>query len=91
MDLVDWIAGRVVSPMMLEHRSVMRPVMETWIDDGDPWVRRTAMLCQLSHKGSTDEAMLFDFALRLAPERDFFIRKAVGWACGSMRGLNRHA
>jgi 3-methyladenine DNA glycosylase AlkD len=28
----------------------------------------------------TDQARLFRYALALAPETDFFIRKAIGWA-----------
>jgi 3-methyladenine DNA glycosylase AlkD len=44
------------------------------------WVRRIAMLHQLGWKMDTDSQRLFAYALKLAPERDFFIRKAVGWA-----------
>jgi 3-methyladenine DNA glycosylase AlkD len=79
-DVVDWVAGRMVSPIVLTHRDSTAPVMEAWIVDRDPWVRRAAMLSQMTHKSATDEAMLFDFALRLGHEQDFFIRKAVGWA-----------
>jgi 3-methyladenine DNA glycosylase AlkD len=44
------------------------------------WVRRVAMLHQLGWKAQTDEARLLRYALTLATETDFFIRKAIGWA-----------
>ena len=39
----------------------------------------------LAHKRDTDERMLFDFCLRRPHEKEFFIRKAIGWA------LRQHA
>jgi len=44
------------------------------------WTRRTAMIHQLGWRDTTDEARLFDYALSLALESEFFIRKAIGWA-----------
>lgn len=38
------------------------------------------MIHQLGWKTQTDETRLFAYALTLAPETDFFIRKAIGWA-----------
>lgn len=79
-DLVDWTASGIVCPIVLNHRARSVPVMRKWIDDEDLWVRRAAILCQLGHKGATDEDMLFEFCLRRAGEPEFFIRKAIGWA-----------
>jgi 3-methyladenine DNA glycosylase AlkD len=58
----------------------MRPILERWIAHPDMWLRRTAIICQLGHKGQTDWEMLSDFCLRRAHEKEFFIRKAVGWS-----------
>jgi 3-methyladenine DNA glycosylase AlkD len=44
------------------------------------WVRRVAMLHQLGWREQTDPERLLRYALTLAPEKDFFIRKAIGWA-----------
>lgn len=80
-DTVDGIANQLVSPLVLSHREALRPTLERWIDDADSlWVRRAAILSQLHHRGRTDAAMLFDFCLRRAHEREFFVRKAIGWA-----------
>ncbi|MFP3916043.1 MAG: DNA alkylation repair protein [Actinomycetota bacterium] len=79
-DLVDEVAAHLVGKLVAEHRRQMRPVLEGWIDDDDLWLRRTAILCQLRHKEATDAAILFDFCRRRAHEKEFFIRKAIGWA-----------
>lgn len=79
-DLVDFVASRLVSPTLLEHRRAVRPVIDRWIGDRSLWVRRTALLSQLKHKERTDERQLFDHALLRCGETEFFIRKAIGWA-----------
>ncbi|HKJ55690.1 MAG TPA: DNA alkylation repair protein [Nitriliruptoraceae bacterium] len=79
-DFVDETASHLVGRVLLDHRDVVRPIMEAWVDDPDLWRRRTAIICQLAHKEATDRDMLFDFCLRRAHEDEFFIRKAIGWA-----------
>lgn len=79
-DTVDAIAAKLVGRLVREHRKRLSPVMHAWIDDGDMWIRRSALICQLGHKADTDAAMLFEFCRRRAHEQEFFIRKAIGWA-----------
>jgi 3-methyladenine DNA glycosylase AlkD len=81
-DTVDGLAA-VVSDLVLRAKAV-QPEVQTWMDPclthPHLWVRRVAMLHQLGWKGQTDQARLFRYALALAHEKDFFIRKAIGWA-----------
>ncbi len=60
------------------------PTAQTQMDEAlkhdNFWTRRTAMIHQLGWRDATDEARLFDYALTLASESEFFIRKAIGWA-----------
>jgi len=79
-DFVDRLASPIVGKIVLEDRPLMRPVLERWFDGPKMWLRRTAILCQNRHKEQTDQEMLFDFCLRRSGEKEFFIRKAVGWA-----------
>ncbi len=79
-DLVDDIAVHLVGRVLLQQRSTMEPKLDCWIDDGNLWLRRTAIISQLHHKDRTDEAQLFRYCLRRAHEAEFFIRKAIGWA-----------
>lgn len=61
--------------------------MDLALADPNLWVRRVAMLHQNGWRGATDTDRLFGYATRLAPETDFFIRKAIGWA---LRDYARH-
>jgi 3-methyladenine DNA glycosylase AlkD len=79
-DLVDGIASNLLGIAYLDHRNAIRPVLDRWIEDPDLWIRRSAILAQLRHKRETDSAQLFRYCLRSAAEREFFIRKAIGWA-----------
>jgi len=79
-DFVDEVASHLVGRVLLDDQKRMRPVPRTWIDGSDMWLRRTAIISQLGHKEKTDWPMLSDFCLRRAHEREFFIRKAIGWA-----------
>ena len=67
---------RVDPPLKLDDRTVM----DDWVEDSSMWVRRVAMLHQLGWRLDTDQRRLEAYALQLASEGDFFIRKAIGWA-----------
>jgi 3-methyladenine DNA glycosylase AlkD len=78
-DLVDEMS-HVVGVVLDADRPAMRPVLDDWIDDDDLWLRRSAIISQLDLRGRTDADQLFAYCLRRAHEREFFIRKAIGWA-----------
>ena len=81
-DTVDALAG-VVGDILLRARPGQPDVqraMDSCLSHPSLWVRRVAMLHQLGWKAQTDELRLLHYALTLAPEPDFFIRKAIGWA-----------
>lgn len=79
-DLVDPLATDLVSAAQLKERNKVRPVMDRWVADDDMWVRRASVLSQNHHKKLTDQDQLFEYCLRLCHEKEFFIRKAIGWA-----------
>lgn len=79
-DFVDEIAAHLIGSLLRENPREIRPVLEEWIDEDNLWLRRTALLSQLRLKEDTDAAVLFDFCRRRADDKDFFIRKAIGWA-----------
>ena len=76
VDCIVKVVGRIV------RRSGAKGVgaMERAARHKDFWVRRIAMLHQLGWRGDTDAERLFRFAELLAAEKEFFIRKAIGWA-----------
>ncbi|MDH3682975.1 MAG: DNA alkylation repair protein [Acidimicrobiia bacterium] len=78
-DTVDSLAVHTVGPLVARHRELTEE-MDSWIDDDDIWLARTAILYQLSYKERTDANRLFAYADRRAADTEFFIRKALGWA-----------
>jgi 3-methyladenine DNA glycosylase AlkD len=84
-DVVDEVATHPVGDVLLGYRSEVTPVMDAWSVDPDSlWVRRTAMLSQMRHAGETDTDLLDRVLVAnlddTAYGRDFFVRKALGWA-----------
>ena len=88
-DVVDHVASRLVGDILAGDREHATPVMRSWAVDDNLWLRRAAVLCQLNHKDRTDTDLLrrvLTANLEDSPHgRDYFIRKAVGWA------LRQHA
>lgn len=54
--------------------------IEKWATDSNFWIRRIAILHQLGQGVDTDTDRLFRIVLANASDREFFIRKAIGWA-----------
>lgn len=81
-DTVDGLAaviGRVIRAHLGKVDEPHAP-MDAALAHQSMWVRRIAMLHQLGWRLQTDRERLFRYALTLAPEDEFFIRKAIGWA-----------
>jgi len=79
-DLVDETASYLVGGVLGIARKQAEPILDAWVKDPDMWIRRTALLSQLRLKQATNQKQLFRYSLLLAGEREFFIRKAIGWA-----------
>jgi 3-methyladenine DNA glycosylase AlkD len=78
-DLVDPVAGQV-GALLRTWPGEVEPVLRTWMLEPDLWLRRVAIIGQLGAKEATDVALLSDAILANTADRDFFIRKAIGWA-----------
>jgi 3-methyladenine DNA glycosylase AlkD len=78
-DLGDGLA-HVVGELLRAHPDDLRSVMSTWSEDPNLWKRRVSIICQLSFKGETDLDLLYGNIRPNLADRDFFIRKAIGWA-----------
>jgi 3-methyladenine DNA glycosylase AlkD len=79
-DLVDGIATHRVADLLRRYAAEMRPVLLAWAVDSDHWLRRSSIICQVGFKAATDERLLFACIEPSLGERDFFLRKAIGWA-----------
>src|SRR5262249_4557327 len=57
--------------------------MDGWVESENIWLARVAILHQERYRERTDSEMLFAYCLRRAADREFFVRKAIGWALRS--------
>jgi 3-methyladenine DNA glycosylase AlkD len=78
-DTVDTLAADTVGPLVRRQPELVS-TMDEWIVDENLWLARTAILHQLRYKQDTDADRLFRYCLAQSQHRDFFIRKAIGWA-----------
>jgi 3-methyladenine DNA glycosylase AlkD len=78
-DTVDCIV-KVVSQIVRRSGTKGKRAMDAAVKHGNFWVRRIAMLHQLGLRDEVDTVRLFRYAELLAAEKEFFIRKAIGWA-----------
>ena len=78
--LVDGLAVNVAGAIALRDPRSW-PVIDRWAADGDFWVRRSALLALLPgvRAGRPDLPRFSRYAEPLLAEREFFIRKAIGW------------
>ena len=58
----------------------MKKAMLAWSKCDDLWKRRSAILCQLGMKEETDLDLLYRAITPALSSKEFFLRKAIGWA-----------
>ena len=77
---VDELAIAITGPLVERDPALLR-VLDRWATDGDFWVRRSAMLALLRplRRGRGDFPRFARYADRMLEEREFFIRKSIGW------------
>jgi 3-methyladenine DNA glycosylase AlkD len=78
---VDGLAGNVAGEIALRDPAGAWPVIDGWAADDDFWVRRSALLALLRgiRAGTPDLARFTGYAESMLAEKEFFIRKAIGW------------
>ena len=79
-DTVDTTASNIVGELFLREPLLVHKHIPVWKSHENMWLRRTAILFQLKYKAETDEELLFHIIRLNMADREFFIRKAIGWA-----------
>jgi 3-methyladenine DNA glycosylase AlkD len=78
--LVDVLAVHVAGPLVVRFPDLgIR--LDRWAGDADFWVRRAALLALLLplRRGAGDFERFARYADDMLEEREFFVRKAIGW------------
>ncbi|NNF09571.1 MAG: DNA alkylation repair protein [Acidimicrobiia bacterium] len=78
--LVDTLCTRVVGGMV-ERFPELSAELDRWARDADFWIRRSALLAHLTalRAGEGDWDRFARIADGMLEEKEFFIRKAIGW------------
>ena len=77
-DTVDLLA-KVVGSLVIRIEGYDQIMLE-WSKDSNIWLKRVAILYQLSLKEKVDEIILDKILVNNLGDNEFFINKAVGWA-----------
>ena len=100
---VDQIAVHAVGQIVRREPDAAKAVLAQWATDDDFWLRRTALLALLGEMragGAFDRRIFEAWATPMFSEKEFFIRKAIGWVLRDVAGkdpdwvrgfLERHA
>jgi 3-methyladenine DNA glycosylase AlkD len=78
--LVDPLAMNIAA-VLVERYAELGATLDRWATDRDFWLRRTALLALLPplRAGRGDFDRFGRYADAMLEEREFFIRKAIGW------------
>jgi len=78
--LVDGLAGDVVGAILAAYPVETARVLDRWARDTDFWIRRSSLLAELRPlRAGSDLTSFLRRADDMLDEREFFIRKAIGW------------
>lgn len=83
--IAAWLCGRLFE----DDSTRMTIVMRRWIKDDNFWVQRAALLTLLGpvRKDPSNFLLFTELATPLLPEKEFFIRKAIGWVLRELAKL----
>jgi 3-methyladenine DNA glycosylase AlkD len=83
-DHVDALSQRITG-LHDAHPVETAAIVRHWSTADDMWLRRLAIISQLGRQDRLDTGLLADVIRPNVTDREFFIRKAIGWA------LRQHA
>jgi 3-methyladenine DNA glycosylase AlkD len=79
-DVVDALASHCVGELLRRYPEQIRKEILIWSRSENIWKRRTSIICQLGFKQETDLKLLYACIRPSLGSKEFFLRKAIGWA-----------
>lgn len=79
-DSVDNIASEWLDPYFRLFPEQIVPITAAWNQSSDIWLQRSSIMFQKKLKAATDTRLLSRYILHCIESKEFFIRKAIGWA-----------
>ena len=86
-DTVDMIAPSLIGKVFLKDSSCRDSYVYKWMDSENIWLQRSAIIFQLKYGKNTDVDLLAEAILKNDLSKEFFVRKAQGWA---LRQYSKH-
>ncbi|MGC5223117.1 DNA alkylation repair protein [Micromonospora sp. DT81.3] len=78
-DYTDELSHRLAD-LHDRHPESTAELARSWSVDDDMWIRRIAIISQLGRRDRVDPQLLAGVIAPNVADREFFIRKAIGWA-----------
>lgn len=78
-DTVDSLAHRV-AVLLATYPIPLKRTLRAWAKQDNLWLRRVAIIAQINARETTDLALLYDCIIPSLDSKEFFLRKAIGWA-----------
>lgn len=84
-DLVDDISIHLVGCILEKNKKAFN-FLKKWSRSNNFWMRRASLISQilLFRNGQGDKKLFFHLAEKMVSEKEFFIRKAIGWGLREM-------
>ncbi len=79
-DLVDEVAAHRLGPLLLAYPKPVARVLRAWAKGDELWLRRSAIIAQVLAHDDVDVPLLFDCMRPSLSRKEFWLRKAIGWA-----------
>lgn len=87
-DTVDFIASNLVGSWFRLYPNNITDITGRWNNSDNIWLIRTSLLFQLKYKTKVDEKLLFEYIKNHTDSKEFFIKKAIGWALRQLSKTN---
>jgi 3-methyladenine DNA glycosylase AlkD len=79
-DVVDEVATGALRDLVVANHTEMGRQMRAWSVSPNLWKRRSSIICQVGRRRTIDLPLLYDCIEPNLADRNFFIRKAIGWS-----------
>ena len=79
-DTVDHLGGKITGLFFYKFAQERQTRIKLWIHHSNMWLNRSAIIHQLIYKEKTDVDLLLACIKPHLHSKEFFLRKAIGWA-----------
>jgi 3-methyladenine DNA glycosylase AlkD len=79
-DSIDGIAPAIIGEILRRLPEYRDAYIYRWMDSDNIWLQRSAIIFQLKYGTATDWDLLCEAILKHDTSKEFFVRKAQGWA-----------